>query len=325
MNQPAFWQRPDWRATALSPLATLYDMIARRRYLAACPVAATAPVICISNPTVGGAGKTPAAIAVADMLAGAGHRPVFLSRGYGGQLSGPVRVEPEFHKPRDVGDEPILLARRHPAVVSVDRPRGAALAVDHGDVIVMDDGFQNPSLKKDLSILVVDGETGLGNGRCLPAGPLRMDFGFQAERAQALLVVGNEGPAGLAPVLSLAPSLPVLRGTLEPAGDVPEGRLVAFAGIGRPEKFFDTLRGLGADVVATVPFADHHPFTDADARRLRGLASENDAMLVTTEKDSVRLHGDLAAETSILPVRMTFESDSRASLEQLLAAVTAGG
>ncbi|HWL04116.1 MAG TPA: tetraacyldisaccharide 4'-kinase, partial [Xanthobacteraceae bacterium] len=189
MRPPAFWtRRPGLAAGLLSPIAALYDRIATRRMTRA-GAALSVPVICIGNPTLGGAGKTPTAIAVAQLLTAAGERPVLLSRGYGGRLAGPVRVDPARHLAADVGDEPLLLARAAPVVVARDRVAGAHLALSAGaSVMVMDDGFQNPSLHKDFSILVVDGGSGIGNGRVFPAGPLRASLDAQLARAQALLV-----------------------------------------------------------------------------------------------------------------------------------------
>src|SRR5262245_34545841 len=243
MLEPPFW----WRAAGiearlLSPAAAVYGAVAAHR-LARPGQRAGVPVICIGNPTVGGAGKTPLALAVARMLAAAGERPVMLSRGYGGRIAGPIQVDPSGHGAADVGDEPLLLAQVAPTVVAADRVSGAAAArVAGASVIVMDDGFQNPSLAKDFSVLVVDGRRGIGNARVLPAGPLRASLGVQLDRAHAVVVVGStDGAAAVVPQ-ARARSLPVFAARLVPdAGFIAalEGKpVLAFAGIGDPEKVF---------------------------------------------------------------------------------------
>src|SRR5882724_7860421 len=239
MRSPGFWwKEPGIASALLSPFAAIYGSIAARR-LAQTGARAGVPVICVGNPTVGGAGKTPAAIAIARLLMAAGERPMFLTRGYGGRLAGPVMVE-AGHSATQVGDEPLLLARVAPAIVAQDRSAGARLAVESGArVIVMDDGFQNPALAKDFSILVVDGSRQIGNGRVIPAGPLRAPLAPQFARADAILIVGAGSDAL---PLGIPAGLPVFHGVLEPdAGTVKSlaGRKVlAFAGIGAPEKFF---------------------------------------------------------------------------------------
>ena len=216
MREPAFWWRPGTGGSAQRRLPAIYGAVAGLRMQ---PRGARAgvPVICLGNLTVGGAGKTPAALAVAQLLHAAHERPFFLSRGYGGRLAGPVRVNPAIHHAADVGDEPLLLARLAPTIVARDRVAGAKFAQFAGaSVIVMDDGFQNPSLAKDLAILVVDGRRGIGNGRIIPAGPLRAPLGMQLDRAQALIVVGP--PDGAAAVLDRAEQrgMTIFHGRLEP-------------------------------------------------------------------------------------------------------------
>src|SRR5262245_23932686 len=217
MREPPFWWRdPGIEARLLSPVAAVYGAVAARR-LGGAGQRAGVPVVCIGNPTVGGAGKTPLAIAVARMLAGAGERPVMLSRGYGGSERGPVRVDPARHGAAEVGDEPLLLARVAPTIVAADRVAGAAVARAAGaSVIVMDDGFQNPSLAKDFSVLVVDGRRGIGNGRVIPAGPLRAPLGAQLDRAHAIVVVGAIERAASAVTQARARSLPVFTARLAP-------------------------------------------------------------------------------------------------------------
>jgi tetraacyldisaccharide 4'-kinase len=282
---------------------------------------APVPVICVGNPTLGGAGKTPAAIAIAHLLREAGQKPCFLSRGYGGTAARePTLVDPARHRADDVGDEPLLLARFAPAVVARDRFAGAALACRTGaEVIVMDDGFQNPDLFKDRSILVVDGPRGIGNGRVFPAGPLRAPLAPQLARAQALLLVG-EGTAGeLVAAAARSRGLPVFHGRLEPdektLAALRGQRVLAFAGIGHPDKFFATLRDAGIAIGAQAPFPDHHRYRRAEAQDLIARAEREGLVLVTTEKDLARLSGqeDVAALAKVaraLPVRLVVSEES---------------
>ena len=316
-REPSFWWHPPGLISgALSPLAAAYGAVAAWR-MAQPGHAAGIPVICIGNLTLGGAGKTPAAIAVAQILAAAGRRPVMLSRGYGGALAGPVGVDPARHRSADVGDEPLLLARIAPTIVSRDRAAGADAARAAGaGSIVMDDGFQNPALHKDRSILVVDGRRGIGNGKVFPAGPLRAPLTSQLRRADALLVVGA-GAAGEA-IVAAGEGLPVFHGRLEPDAEalaVLRGRpVLAFAGIGDPEKFFATLRDVGIEIGAAIPFPDHHRYRRFEARDLIERAGGEGFVLVTTEKDLARLHGQddlmaLAAITRALPVTLQIAED----------------
>lgn len=330
MREPAFWWRQGGHAaTLLAPFAAVYGAIAARR-MARKGVGAGVPVVCIGNPTVGGAGKTPAALAVARLLQAAGETPVFLSRGYGGQLAGPMRVDPAKHRASDVGDEPLLLARAATTIVARDRVHGAQAAVAAGGrVIVMDDGFQNPSLAKDFSVLVVDARRGIGNGRIIPAGPLRAPIDVQFDRAQALIVVGNGDATPVTDEARKRP-LPVFRARLAPdptfVTSLAGRRVLAFAGIGDPEKFFATLREGGVELAVTRSFDDHHRYTQADAQSLRDEAHRAGLVLVTTEKDLARMQGDgdaalLAALARALPV--TLEFGDTAGFRSLLRAQVA--
>lgn len=316
MREPAFWWRQGSPAAAmLSPLAAIYGAVAARR-IAGKGSRASVPVVCIGNPTVGGAGKTPAALAVARMLEAAGEAPAFLSRGYGGRLAGPVRVDPATHRASDIGDEPLLLARSATTIVARDRVSGAQAAVAVGaGVIVMDDGFQNSSLQKDFSILVVDARRGVGNGRVIPAGPLRAPLGVQLDRAQALIVVG-EGDAARVAEEARKRALPVFVARFTPdaafIATLNGKRVLAFAGIGDPDKFFATLRKAGVVVAATRSFDDHHRYTQAEAHALRDEAHRAGLVLVTTEKDMARMQGDrdaalLSALSRALPVTLEFD------------------
>jgi tetraacyldisaccharide 4'-kinase len=318
MRAPAFWwrQQSSLVSVLLQAPAALYAAIAARR-MRRPGARAGLPVVCVGNFTVGGSGKTPAALAVAALLASDGQRPFFLSRGYGGRLAGPVRVDPARHRASDVGDEPLLLARAFPVVVSRDRLAGAKLCAAQGaSVVVMDDGLQNPSLVKDLAFAVVDGASGVGNGLCLPAGPLRAPLAAQWPHVHAVIVVGDGAPGEAIAGEAQRRGTPVLRARLDPdpagAAQLRGRRILAFAGIGRPEKFFATLEGCGAAMVRTRSFPDHHPFTAAEIRELMAAAAAEDLDIVTTEKDLVRIAGlaDLMAASErieALPVRLAVD------------------
>jgi tetraacyldisaccharide 4'-kinase len=335
MREPSFWWRePGAAARMLVPVAAIYGAVARAR-LKRRGRRAGVPVVCIGNPTVGGAGKTPTALAVARMLAAAGERPVFLSRGYGGEFADPLRVDPARHRATEVGDEPLLLARAAPTIVARARVTGARMAVAAGaSVVVMDDGFQNPSLAKDFSVLVVDARRGVGNGKVIPAGPLRAPLKAQLARAQALVVIGTSLGAADVVADARARHLPVFQARLEPDADfiaaLGGGRVLAFAGIGDPEKFFTTLSGAGIAVAATRGFPDHHRYTQAEAQALCEDADREGLILMTTEKDLARLAGgeeaaELAAHAHALPVTLAFEDEEnfRALLLERVAAARA--
>jgi tetraacyldisaccharide 4'-kinase len=319
MREPAFWWRPPGLAAALlAPAAAAYGAIAERA-LRQAGQRSRVPVLCVGNLTVGGGGKTPTAIAIARLFLAAGVRPIFLTRGYGGRLSGPIRVDAKVHRAADVGDEPLLLARVTTTIVARDRVAGAALAQSIGaDVIVMDDGFQNPSLVKDLALLVVDGRRGIGNGRMIPAGPLRAPLAVQLEYADALLAVGEAKGASDVVAEATERGLSIFHGRLEPdpaAIAAFRGRKVlAFAGIADPGKFFATLAAIGITAVATERFPDHHRYTATDARNLLTRAEHESLDLVATEKDLARLQGEqnvaeLLARTTALPVSLMFDDE----------------
>ena len=319
MRAPGFWRRRGGLALLLAPLGGLYALGGALRRRLRRPVRAACPVICVGNLSAGGSGKTPTALALAERLAELGRRPVFLSRGYGGEARGPLRVEPGRHAATTVGDEPLLLAAAAPTVVARDRAAGAALAATMGDVIVMDDGFQNPGLAKDLALLVFDGGQGLGNGRCLPAGPLREGLAAGLARADACVLVGPDA-TGLAPRLA---GRPLLRARVEPLAPPPDGPLLAFAGIGRPEKFFESLRQAGARLAGTRAFPDHHAYRTEELAALRAAAAAAGAGLITTAKDLARLPPQARAGIAALAVRLVFED--RDALDLLLRSALARG
>ena len=324
MKAPSFWQ--DRQAPAgrlLAPLGWVYGAATRWRLAHAHPWRAPIPVICIGNLTAGGTGKTPIVRDLAARLVRSGHCPGILSRGHGGSARGPVRVDPECHSAAEVGDEPLLLARNAPCWISIDRAAGArAIAAAGSDAILMDDGFQHPTLVQDLKILVVDGETGFGNGRLIPAGPLRERIADGLERANAVIIMG-EDRANIAPAISGRTLVlhAALRSPL--AGQLGGQRLLGFAGIGRPEKFRTTLGEAGAEIVGFHSYADHHPYSE---RTLEGLAAEAvraGARLATTEKDWVRLPPHWRERIRAIPVAVRWEDE--AATDTLLARATARG
>ena len=297
MREPAFWYRPpSWMSRLLFPFGAVYGAITAQRMIRKGAVVGI-PVFCVGNYHVGGAGKTPTTLVLSKILHEMGEQPFVVSRGYGGRLEGPVRVETGTHTAKDVGDEPLMMASQVPVIVSRDRAAGALFARQQGaSVILLDDGFQNPSLAKDASLIVIDGGRGLGNGCVFPAGPLRAPLDPQIARTDALIVVGEGHAAdGVAQHLR-AQGKAVLGATIKPDQDsvaaLSGKRVLAFAGIGDPARFYTTLRKSGVDVVGTKSFDDHHPYTVSDIEQLVAEAQAKSLTLVTTEKDIVRLRSD---------------------------------
>jgi tetraacyldisaccharide 4'-kinase len=330
MRAPAFWWKaPGLASAALAPFGAIYGAVTGAR-LKQRGARAGVPVICIGDPTVGGAGKTPAAIAVAELLLEADETPFFVTRGYGGREAGPLRLDPK-HGAADVGDEPLLLATVAPVVVSADRVAGAKLAAQSGaSVIVLDDGFQNSTLVKDLSLLVIDGASGVGNGLVFPAGPLRAPLDAQIERAQGIVLIGAGKAGGEIARQAATYGKPVLRARLTPepesAAEIKGKHVLAYAGIGRPAKFFATLETIGCDIAERREFPDHHPYSENDARELLGMAKGRKLTLVTTAKDHARMYKNpalnaLADASRVLPVDLQFEEESalKALLKTALA------
>jgi tetraacyldisaccharide 4'-kinase len=311
MKPPEFWRDPDaLLGRLLSPLGWAYATATAWRMRRARSWRAPVPVICVGNLTAGGAGKTPVVRDLTARLTSRDWRPSILSRGYGGRAPGPLRVDPLRHDAADVGDEPLLLSSEAPCWVGADRTRTARAAVAEGaGVLVMDDGLQNPDLIQDLRLVVVDGPVGFGNGRPIPAGPLREHAGSGLARADALIMIGTDAH-GL--IRRIAGRLPVLRArlVLGDADRLAGERLVAFAGIGRPEKFRDSLIEAGADIAEFRPFPDHHPFTSPELEDLVAAARRLDAELVTTEKDWVRLSSLWRGRIRALPVRIVWRDET---------------
>lgn len=311
MHAPDCWQRRNWKerriVDALSPLGWLYSAAVAAKYATTTPHRAQVPVICVGNLTAGGTGKTPVSITLARKLAGMGHTPFFLTRGYGGKLTGPLRVMPE-HRATDVGDEPLLLAEAAPTIVARVRATGAELACGLGaDCIVMDDGHQHFSLAKDISLVVIDTRQKFGNGHVLPAGPLRERVAQGLRRADAVILVGDaDGPVDLGGFTG-----PVLRAHIRPAA-MPElkgAHVYGFAGIGLPEKFFHALEAAGAVLAGAKTFGDHHVYSPAEIAHLRASAEARDAILITTAKDYARMTKDQREGIRVLPVGAVFEDD----------------
>ena len=310
----------------LRPLAALYGAVAAKR-LARRGLDAGIPVFCVGNYHVGGAGKTPTVLALTRMLRELGETPVVLSRGYGGRLRGPVMVDPARHVAQDVGDEPLMMASTVPVAVSRDRVDGVALAKSRGaSVILMDDGFQNPAIVKDASLIVIDSERGVGNGQVFPAGPLRAPLPPQLARTDALIVVGGGKASQAIAAAVTARQGQVLAAHLQPddasMSALTGKRVLAFAGIGDPARFFRMLRANGIEVVEEHPFADHHSFSQAEIDMLLATAGRKALMLVTTEKDLARLAsgGELPAWASeVTPFRITLEFDDAASARKFLS------
>jgi tetraacyldisaccharide 4'-kinase len=308
MQAPDFWRHKGGVSTFLAPLGLGYELGGKIRRFLTNTERVGVPVFCVGNLVAGGAGKTPLAIALYQYLQQQGLKEIhFLSRGYGGSANGPLLVDAKRHSSIEVGDEPLLLARVAPTWISRDRALGARAIVAAGaKAIILDDGFQNPGLFKDFSFLVFDGGYGIGNGRVMPAGPMRESLKDGLKRAQAAVMIG-EDMTGLLPRLS---GLPVLKASLIPGPEAQElkgQRLFAFAGIGRPEKFFKTLEEVEGELVAIKSFSDHHHYEDAEIMAILSQAEKLKAMPITTEKDAVRLSPSLRARVKTLSVRLVLK------------------
>ena len=329
MQPPDFWynQRGSLLSALLAPAGWLYGLAGAIRQDRARPWQAPIPIVCVGNLVAGGQGKTPTALSIGTALKAKGKNIQFLSRGYGGALTGPLLVDPASHTAQDVGDEPLLLADIAPTWVSVDRRAGVEAVHSMGaEIIVMDDGFQNPAVKKDLSIIVIDGEIGFGNGRLIPAGPLREGVAVGLSRAQAVVIIGEDRFKLHDALIEIAqssnqPPVDIFSAKLKPdsaAAALKDQKVYAFAGIGRPKKFFNTVLEIGADLVGAKSFDDHHPYTENEINTLLATAKQEDATLVTTAKDHVRLSAALKKDVAIVTVTLDWTDAS--ALDSLLKA-----
>ena len=335
LDEPAWWYATDGSHPAsrvLAPLGRVYGWAVERRFRTAVPHHARFPVICIGNFTVGGTGKTPLSRFLLETFAARGVQAACLTRGYGGSLSGPVWVDLAHHSAREAGDEPLLVAGHARVMIARDRAAGLAAIEREGGIeaVVMDDGLQNPSVHKDLTIALVDARRGFGNGRVFPAGPLRARLAFQLGLVDCIVVTGEDPPEGPSAVFEEMKRRfhgPVLRGRVTPSGEtewIAGARVLAYAGIANPGRFFRLVESFGPEALHTRAFPDHHAFTEREAVRLLAGADATGAELITTEKDLARLAGaagelaTLKARSRTLPIKMTFEERDLVRLHALI-------
>lgn len=307
-HAPAFWHKPSWQGALLAPLSQLYWFVARRRVANVTPFKLSAFVICIGNNTVGGSGKTPTVLACAAILQEAGFKAAVISRGYQSTLGidDVLRVDASRHTALDVGDEPLLIAQHLPCYVARKRLRAARAAIAEGaQVILMDDGMQNRALHKDLTIMVVDGGYGFGNGRMLPAGPCREPLRESLAKANAIVVMGE--PSHPAAAALFHQHEKVFQAHLKPQEALCQSRLLAFSGIGRPAKFFTMLRAMGGELVAEKSFPDHHLFKENELLEMLQQSVQQKAQLMTTEKDWLRLNETWSEKVAFMPVKAQIE------------------
>ena len=324
---PPFWfQKPGLAAWLLAPFGALYGRAVGLRVGASPKFVASVPVICVGNFVVGGAGKTPTALALAKVAKKMGHKPGFLSRGYGGGATHATLVDPDTHNARDVGDEPLLLAAKAPTVVSIDRPSGAELLAEQDvDLIIMDDGFQNPHLKKDFTLVVVDAERGIGNGFCMPAGPLRANLSRQLSMTDALLIVGQSDVAANLVRRVAKMARPIIQANIRLLGasKFKNKKILAWCGIAAPQKFFGSLEKVGAKIMHRRAFDDHHPLGDDECNELLELAQAENLILASTAKDIARLQRMGDAQQKLLdatvPLNIELEFENVRMIEQIIA------
>lgn len=308
MKTPRFWSNKNFISTLLRPLGYLYATATHFRVTHGKSQKVGRPVICIGNLTAGGTGKTPVAVSMAKLLQSQGKNPFFVSRGYGGTLKD-ILVDNKKHTAFEVGDEPLLLSRQAPVVINSNRYLAAQKALKSGaEIIIMDDGFQNPGLYKDLSFLVFDGGFGYGNGLAVPAGPLRENLHSGLKRANAIIIIG-EDEHNLANEFM---ELPVFKGKIVPVNPQVNNReVIAFAGIGRPEKFYKSLNELGFNLVETLNFPDHHVYTKAELQKIITKAQKQGAVIFTTSKDFVKIPPQMHKFFHVLEIEIKWEDEEK--------------
>ncbi|MCL2473623.1 MAG: tetraacyldisaccharide 4'-kinase [Alphaproteobacteria bacterium] len=326
MKTPKFWYDDSGGRVSkvlsclLLPVSWCFALGTKLRRMAVMPYRASVPVICVGNLTAGGAGKTPTAIALAEILSANGEKPVFVSKGYKGK-GVLTRVDAEVHSAQEVGDEALLLARIAPTWVADDIVSALKEAELNGTVVIVDDGFQNPGIKFTFSVLVIDGMVGIGNGRIIPAGPLREQVRDALNRADAVVIVGDSKSRKI----NLDTKLPIFRAHFDPKlpmGFPRYGKFLAFSGIARPEKFKDSLLREGLNIVKNVGFPDHYMYTKRNIKRLRTQADKLEAVLITTEKDFVRLSEELREKIFVFPVKLVFDnSGTEKTLIELIRSI----
>lgn len=324
IKTPHFWTELSWQSVILFPVSYIWRFghYAQQKILNTKET--EIPVICVGNLTVGGSGKTPVVITLCRFLSGIGKSTSILTRGFGGKEKGPIFVSTNLHQSLDVGDEPLMMAHSLDVCVSRNRPLGANHILDKKkyDCIVMDDGLQNPTLKKDLNIAVFDGKFGIGNGFLLPAGPMRQKLEVGIQNID-LVIFNGKDETGLGQ--KIPPHIPIFTGELQPDEEIVEKmknrRVYGFAGIGNPSRFFKTLNNIGADLVGEAHFADHHPYTDADLTQLYEEAMQSGAELVTTQKDWMRLPSDWRDRVLTVPVRIHFSADDTIKIVSFLETI----
>jgi tetraacyldisaccharide 4'-kinase len=320
---PFWWKKGDLRAWLLAPASLIYGYFAGRNMRNARRAEVDVPVICVGNFTVGGAGKTPTVITLARAAKARGLKPGVLSRGYGGSMDRTTIVDPDHHRAHDVGDEPLLIAREALTVITRRRLDGARTLIENGaDLIIMDDGFQSAALKFDYALMVIDSVRGIGNGFLVPAGPVRAPTALQLTYSTALLKLGD-GDAADPFIRSAARSgKPIYEGMVRPVGDtaaaIEGSRVLAFAGIADPKKFYRTVKALGAEIVAKRSFGDHQHLTDDEIADILSTAEKKELDIVTTAKDAARLRGhhgaaeELLARITVIDVEMAFDAPNTA-------------
>lgn len=322
--QPIFWKRKTPLSAIMLPASLLYSFAGLLRKMITSKYYAKVPVICVGNVTVGGAGKTPVVLALTQLLSAQGFKVAIASRGYKGEITKPTLVDKNRHTVNSVGDEPLMLARIAPTYIAAIRPLAIQMAEENGaNIVIMDDGLQNPSIAKTLSILVIDGKYGIGNGFIMPAGPLRESLSSGISKVDAVILVGSDDTNILNnKAFSRYKPIPVIRARLEPNGNLPDKTIpyIAFAGIGNPDKFFATLIENGYNIAKTISFPDHYNYSDNDINTLIQSAESSGAGLITTEKDEVRLPLFVRKKVKVLPVRIVWDDEKqiRTILEKIL-------